>query len=66
MYEGEWKLGKMNGEFIYTNAKGLERQGTWDNGKRTHWLDEEIDLFALGEKQTTDRDYSRVAPVDLS
>ena len=38
-YDGGWKDGKQHGQGKYTNSKGVEREGIWENGKRTKWLD---------------------------
>jgi hypothetical protein len=38
-YIGHWSKGKQHGKGIYISAKGEEKHGEWDLGKRTRWLD---------------------------
>jgi hypothetical protein len=34
IYVGYWKDGLQHGDGIYTNAKGIVKEGKWDSGKR--------------------------------
>ena len=38
-YDGNWKLGKMDGEGTYTSEKGKVRIGIWQDGKRLKWVE---------------------------
>ena len=38
-YDGNWSEGKQHGKGLYTNVKGVSREGEWENGKRIKWLD---------------------------
>jgi len=37
-YKGFWENGKQHGKGMYINAKGEEKQGEWQDGKRLKWL----------------------------
>ena len=38
MYEGLWYNGQQHGEALFTNSKGKNRKGRWENGKRVEWI----------------------------